>query len=359
MAYVDATIGPPGQGYNYTSLSSCESGEQVGHSDLVAAGDIARWTCYSMEDTAAVVIDGWTTGVSNYIEIRGADSDRTASNTGIWSTERYRLVIDNLGYTNALIRCYEDYVHFYNLQFLNSSSAEQGKSALMFDGFVYSKIGGNIFKAGTQTLKGYGIYINAYHSGVALYNNIFLGYNIGVVLAGADNVLTEKSYNSTFVSCATGLSSIAGSLKSIKNNLFTGCTTCTNGFTGSAAVDYNVTDGAALGYTVQSHDHVSHTFSFVNAGAGNYHLTSNDTGAIGFGVVDPGSGLFSDDIDGQTRPVSGTWDVGMDQYVATGGTTTWVNVAGVWKAVTTISINASGVWKTVSNVKVNVAGSWK
>jgi hypothetical protein len=62
----------------------------------------------------------------------------------------------------------------------------------------------------------------------------------------------------------------------------------------------------------------SQTFTF--AGAGNYHLASTDAGARGYGVSNPGSGLYSDDIDGQTR--SAPWDIGADQYVTytVGGT---------------------------------------
>jgi len=44
----------------------------------------------------------------------------------------------------------------------------------------------------------------------------------------------------------------------------------------------------------------------------NFHLGNSDTGAKGYGVSDPGSGLFSDDIDGETR--SGSWDIGADDY---------------------------------------------
>lgn len=54
------------------------------------------------------------------------------------------------------------------------------------------------------------------------------------------------------------------------------------------------------------------TFSFVDAANGDFHLTSTDAGARNFGVSDPGSGLFGDDIDGQTR--SGSWDIGADEY---------------------------------------------
>ena len=36
-----------------------------------------------------------------------------------------------------------------------------------------------------------------------------------------------------------------------------------------------------------------------------------------------------------------------------------VNVAGVWKTVTTIKVNVAGVWRTVTGTRVNVGGAWK
>lgn len=54
--------------------------------------------------------------------------------------------------------------------------------------------------------------------------------------------------------------------------------------------------------------------TFVNAGGDDYHLAPSDTVALGYGVADPGSGLFSDDIDGQARGI--IWDIGADEYVS-------------------------------------------
>lgn len=56
------------------------------------------------------------------------------------------------------------------------------------------------------------------------------------------------------------------------------------------------------------------TFSFVDAANGDFHLQAGDGGAKDFGLSDPLSGAYLDDIDGQTR--SGSWDIGADEYVA-------------------------------------------
>ena len=83
------------------------------------------------------------------------------------------------------------------------------------------------------------------------------------------------------------------------------------GFVGTFAAgsDYNAEDdgNGAPGANSRS----AQTFTFVDAANDDFHLASTDAGAKGFGVSDPGSGAFSDDVDGGTR--TGSWDIGFDQ----------------------------------------------
>jgi hypothetical protein len=81
----------------------------------------------------------------------------------------------------------------------------------------------------------------------------------------------------------------------------------------AAGTDYNAFSNSSAGYTVtgNSHDRLSQTFSFIDEAGDDFHLASNDSGARNYGVNDPGSGLFSSDIDAQTR--LGTWDIGADE----------------------------------------------
>lgn len=57
---------------------------------------------------------------------------------------------------------------------------------------------------------------------------------------------------------------------------------------------------------------INQTFTFVDAVNGDFHLQASDAGAVGYGLSDPASGLFADDIDGQVR--TGAWDIGADQH---------------------------------------------
>ena len=85
-------------------------------------------------------------------------------------------------------------------------------------------------------------------------------------------------------------------------------------------------DFSSMGAATQSHNtsgdssatgtgsRINQTVLCVNPEGGDLHLLSTDASCIGFGVDDPGSGLYSTDMDGQSR-VS-TWDIGADEYIA-------------------------------------------
>lgn len=117
-------------------------------------------------------------------------------------------------------------------------------------------------------------------------------------------------YNCTSAGCGYGF--VEATTMLVINCLATATTNI--GFVGTfeASSNYNAEDdgNGAPGANSRS----GQTFTFVNAAGDDWHLASTDTGAKGFGTADPGSGLFSDDVDGQTR--GATWDIGFDQYVA-------------------------------------------
>ena len=77
---------------------------------------------------------------------------------------------------------------------------------------------------------------------------------------------------------------------------------------------YNASQDAQAGDFTNGR--ANQTFTFVNAGADNFHLASNDAGARNFGTDLSALGVFpfDDDVDWQTR--SGSWDIGYDEYLA-------------------------------------------
>lgn len=164
-------------------------------------------------------------------------------------------------------------------------------------------------------------------SGTAImYNNVIWGCGTGVTgLLGSP----FKVYNNTVANSDYGI--VADGAFVAKNNAITNAANV--GFVGTfdGASDYNCESDGNGG--PGAHHASAVTFTFVNAASNNYALQSSDTGARGRGVVDPsGSGLFTDDILGYTRPGSGTWDCGAFQYQTpqTGGRRRVVSNGGAW-----------------------------
>lgn len=120
------TIKPTGQGGNYTSLATWETGEQT---DLTAVNKISIGEIdgyWSSPDTTNVAIDGWITDSTRYIEIRAIN---VARHTGKWSNSNsYRLVIQDD--TSGAIRVNEDYVRLDGLQIQTTNPTSNGRAAI-------------------------------------------------------------------------------------------------------------------------------------------------------------------------------------------------------------------------------------
>jgi hypothetical protein len=300
-----------GAGHDYDSLSLWEAGEQ---GDLTGVRDeiaVAKCRCTGgTSDVTLVVIDGWTTSATQYIKI-WTDPAESYRHNGTYQTgNKYRLecgvyvVVDN----------YESNTIFDGLQLKQIVSGYAGWTLRVF----FNRSGSSNVKLSNSILAG--VYsggadqssILETWGGLTAWNCIVTG-GIWWGIRSEDN---SSIYNLTILNCGLGMSSYGSTLLA-KNCLVSSCTTPAGG-TFRAGTDYNATNQAVMGYTVTGegniNDHVSHTFTFL--GADDFHLASTDVGAINLGVSDPGSGLFSDDIDGQTR--GATWDIGADEYVAGG-----------------------------------------
>ena len=305
----------------YVSLNAWEAATQQDLTD--GGGDTARVVCSSddagsthLADTTAVTIDGWTTDATRYIQIEAA-----SSHGGKWNDSIYRLIIAN----SAGLNCIERYTRVYGLQ-VNVTAVDalyQWGINVAPDGIVAKCI---VKGMGSSTAYAYhnGIHINADTYTFYVYDNIIYDWKSSDVNGGIGVHFTAFTstcyfYNNTIYNCTRGMLWVYGSITAI-NNIIRLCDPAASG-TFAAGTDYNATDNASMNYTVtgsgNTHDRLSQTFTFVNEGADDFHLASNDAGARDYGVTDPGSGLFSDDIDGQTR--TGTWDIGADEYVAAGG----------------------------------------
>lgn len=136
-----------------------------------------------------------------------------------------------------------------------------------------------------------------------IYNNIVYGCRQGI----ESDYAGVYVYNNTVYGCIYGMVADAPFVAS--NNIVASCDLAfISGF--GAASDYNATTAEAA---PGAHSRVSQTFSFANAGAGDFRLLSTDAGAKDYANSTLVGSLFSTDIEGQTR--SGSWDIGADEYV--------------------------------------------
>lgn len=275
------------------------------------------YTTGSTADTSAINQTPFdqTTSAANYLWIIGEQSPNHFSSTptGSYDTNKYRLEVTNV---NALYNNLPGHLRIEGLQIKITRSSGDGYIGIKCSNSnqnyadVDCRLSHNIVTL-TGT-KGNTIGIENRPAGqagalVKVWNNLV--YDFGQCFTS--DLQDAEFYNNTAAGCTYGFVQSDTPTFKVVNNLVTGATI---GFVGSftAASNYNAEDDGNGAPGAQSRSAV--TFTFVNAGAKDYHLQSSDAGAKDFGTSDPGSGLFSDDIDGQTR--SGTWDIGADEQGA-------------------------------------------
>jgi hypothetical protein len=352
----------------YASLSAWNAARARDITSATGDNTIERVICcsngasHTADTTQLVMAAGWVTSTTNYIQI-----EAEVSHGGSWNTSVYRFTptisVNNDG--GIIISTNAKFMVFDGLQI----GVIQGNASNQIDQFsiasnaTWSHKFRNLLIKGTYIGGSDNDCICTHAAGgtgtVYVYNCILhspdFGSNQGSAIYSAGTSYTWYVYNNTFIAGAHGNSyginntTASYTVKAI-NNLFTGYSGGRSAAGGAmAGSGYNATTDSSIGYTVSggsTGDRLSQTFSFVDANNGDFHLKSDDPGAKGHGLTDPGSGLFSDDIDGQTR--SAPWDIGADQYVAavsaavTGTATASITEADVVAGGKTIIISLSG-----------------
>lgn len=290
----------------YASLSAWEAAEQV---DLTINGDIMVVNCAgTTANTGATTIIGWTTSATSYIEIIG---DNT---TGKWNTGAFRIARTAAG---SGLSISEDFVRVSNLQvsvIVNGSisgiiiTASNTSADVRIDSCIIkaSSVSGNFNRgirgAGGNTIK--------------IYNTLiydFTGINdYGIDIDSTSTATVARLWNNTIVDCYTAYLSNSNPSTIAVDCIAQGATDGYNSIdTPTYCISNIANDLSGTG------NQNSVTLSFVDWVNDDFHLHSTDTEAIDLGTNDPGSGLYSDDIDGVVR--SGTWDIGADEFVAAGG----------------------------------------
>lgn len=303
------TIGP---GKLYESLAAALAAEYAAWPNLTVnngsgGAGILAFECYAMEEVVAamITVPSFTVNSSNYLIIRGAASDKTG-NTGKWSTNRYRLKGNN-NIDILSIPC--AYTRLEDLQiWSNIASTTATRLAVYVTGgeCIFSRciIRGTV--TGTNSGEYRGVSISAGATTTTFQNCLFFGWKCGTENKGRG------------ILCA-----ISGALILIYNTTFYNCYYCL--YQSSATFrayncGYSSCDYLYYGTLNQNVTNVDGSPTFVDSVNFDFHLDAADTVWKNQGTDE--SAVFTDDVDGQTRPTgAGTWDVGFDEYISAGGYT--------------------------------------
>jgi len=302
MATITKTIKPSGG--DYTSLSNWEAGEQA---DLVAAGNIAVAECYAMEDTTAVLIDGWNTDATHYIRITVPSAER---HDGKRNTSKYRLKI-GAHFLNGSVDVAENYTRFEGLQIRNSSAYTL--SALNV-GADYCNVSDCIF---------YDCATNGFRfpwNTVYLENCLALTCAEAGFLGYAYGSATMYLSNCVALNCANGFYTPTSRTIYCRNCYAGACSTAGYGGAGTKTLTTSHASDTSGNTQTSCSTSAGTYFTNVTAGSEDIHI-----GALS-ALIDAGTDLSADtywhhpggavDIDGKARGAS--WDVGAEEYVAAG-----------------------------------------
>jgi len=292
------TNGLTGATCAYKSLSIWEAArDDVG--DLVANDTVEQCICESSHanhtaDTTLVVIDGWTTDATRYIEIKTSAAARHA---GVYTTAKYRLTTAT---STTLLQIGESYVRVEGLQLACTASGN-------YACWMYGNVGTcdiRLSSCVVETHAGSGFYDGGNGTKFSIWNCVFRDDAVGVYGIRFLNTgsSANRAYSCTLYGYDTGAINKYGTT-TIKNCLFY-----------DNAVD--VSNGPATDtYCATSNDNTkglsaagtgnrfSQTFTFVGAPT-NLALAATDAGAREYGTDTSGESAplnFTTDIVGNTR----------------------------------------------------------
>ena len=297
-----------GSGYDYDSLFDWEAAQQA---DIDTSNTIAVAKCRctgGTADTTAVVIDGWTTSATDYIKI-WTDTSESYRHSGKWETgNKYRLSLAKTD--GALVSVYEPYTRVIGIQTNNTGTYGSAFGIELVVGSSGSIIDSCIFYQGIE-----GIFVD---SESYIVNCIAVDCST----TGFDFTPSGAcfAYNCTAIDCGYGFLCSYGSA-TIKNCLGHSNTTADFFYEGSGT--FTVTYCASSDLTADDRggagNRISRAFTFVDEAGNDFHLASNDAGALGFGLnlYNDATYPFQTDIDGDDRGgAAASWDIGADESVS-------------------------------------------
>lgn len=193
-------------------------------------------------------------------------------------------------------------------------------------------------------------------NGIALQNNAVAMNCLAYNMSGSGFVPRYESgglrfYNCTAVGCGTGFAfgNVFSTANQGKNCL---AADCGRGFSGRTNAPVPVvsycasSDGSSTNWGGAG-NRVNQTFKFVDAANEDFHLATDDAGAVGYGADMSADSFcaFNKDVDGETRVTP--WDIGMDE--APTGTPTAPTI--------TSALTASGEVGTTFSYTITASGT--
>lgn len=290
--------------------------KEVTLSDAGAA-PIVGLKCANFLDTTKATVAGGTTNATNYVRIYAADN-----HNGLYGTSSYRLETTDSSSTGSLY-INQAFTRLEGLLVANTTDDNGADGiAAAFDKVarIDRCIVKNTQNAATFGNSCYGIQSVGGDRTADLYvaNCIVIwkwgrtgSNNTSAFFSDSSGSNKMYCYNCTAIGDAFSKGFFGGSLGSgamiVKNGLASGFAA---GFSGnfSSGTDYNASSDTTA--SVGAHSRISQTFTFVNAGAGNYQLAGSDTGAKGFGVDLSADATYPISVDVTNTARSGTWDIG-------------------------------------------------
>jgi hypothetical protein len=301
-----STFGAAGQGRDYTVLDTWAGDTEL---DLVGDSQSEVLECYA--DSASFnekcVLEAATTD-EDYFRIV-----RPAAGEGHDGIPGNGLFFDLSGSGGDGWRVDEEYSGFQDIVIKNTTNDASGRSVFdlreangIFVGcmaFDSTNIGVGVLAAGFEIQEDDIVLVNC----LAL-NNPLRGFD-------CDVPSQAYAYNCNAINNGTTGFLEAGGDFVVKNCLGDNNTVRDFGpdpgsFTGAT------NNAAGDGFAPGTNNRENQTFTFVASGSDDYHLTSDDAGALDFGADLSADGVFpfNDDIDFETRATP--WDIGFDEFLA-------------------------------------------
>ena len=319
VRYIDTDVsGGAGDGTSwadaYSSMNAWEAAEQA---DLVTAGDWHHAYCRASSgtaDTIQVIIGDWITGENNYLEVE-AGTDNEALKSG-WNTGRYRLSVAN----DSALGINEDHFRIDKMQIEVTEIDANYESPVIIN--IVSAA--NEIRISNSRLRGNndaGSRNRALHCAdgdlvLKTWNTI---YEECGGAAGSDCVYlvcTTANFYNCILRKATqdGIDVDGGTVNMYNCAVFD----TADDFDGTNTVDHCASDDGD-GTNPVSPSGGDWDNEFNDPSNGDFTLLNSGNLYHG-GADDPGSGLYSKDIEGDDY-YSGAFSIGVDEYVAGGAYT--------------------------------------